>query len=98
MKPERTATICGHKIEEFYLAGSLAVYIDEQCTVESFNTACARVNIDCLREARKALKKVAYICENMISDEKELGEQLEIVARTNLAGEQQERESGGKDE
>jgi len=45
MKPERSKTIDGHVVEEFYWSGRLVVYVDnERVDGVSFEDACLRVD------------------------------------------------------
>lgn len=46
MAPERKRIIDDHKVEEFYWASKLVVYIDNRLTHESFDDACNRLQIE----------------------------------------------------
>lgn len=46
MTPERKKTIDGTKVEEFYWAGKMVVYIDNQRTDESYDAACKRLEAE----------------------------------------------------
>ena len=41
MSPDRKDTINGHRIEEFYWAGRMVTYVDNQLTSASYDAACA---------------------------------------------------------
>lgn len=43
MYPKRETTVKGHKIEEFYWAGSMVVYVDNHLVHESYNQAIQRL-------------------------------------------------------
>ena len=43
MTPQRSATVNGHKVEEFYWNGRMVVYVDNAKTVESYSQALSRV-------------------------------------------------------
>lgn len=43
MTPDRKKTINGYKIEEYYWAEKMVVYIDNRVTEETFEEACKRI-------------------------------------------------------
>lgn len=43
MSPERTCTIKGRKIAEYYWAGKYPVYVDNRLTEGSYEEVCARI-------------------------------------------------------
>lgn len=46
MSPERKTIIDDRKVEEFYWAGKLVVYIDNRLTDETYEAACKRLNLE----------------------------------------------------
>lgn len=46
MSPDRVKVIDDHKVEEFYWAGKMVVYIDNQLTDETFERACNRLDLE----------------------------------------------------
>ncbi len=43
MTPERTRTINGRKISEYYWAGEYPVYVDRRLVEGTFDEVCARI-------------------------------------------------------
>jgi len=43
MSPEREAVINDHKVQEYYWAGEMVVYVDYQLTEETFEEASKRL-------------------------------------------------------
>lgn len=46
MSPDRVKVIDEHKVEEFYWAGKMIVYIDHHLTEETFEQACNRLDLE----------------------------------------------------
>jgi hypothetical protein len=46
MTPERTKVIDDTKIEEFYWAGKMVVYVNNQLTPGSFDQVCNRLDLE----------------------------------------------------
>ena len=46
MTPDRTITIDGNRVEEFYWAGRMVVYINNHSTEETFEQACKRLALE----------------------------------------------------
>lgn len=46
MTPERSKVIDGSRVEEFYWAGKMVVYIDSTLTGETFEQACKRLDLE----------------------------------------------------
>lgn len=46
MTPDRKTIIDDRKVEEFYWAGRLVVYIDNHLTDETYEAACKRLNLE----------------------------------------------------
>ena len=53
MTPERSTSINGRRIDEFYWHGEMVVYIDHRATEESYDDAVARLQEEGLAEAAK---------------------------------------------
>jgi hypothetical protein len=50
MTPERQATIAGVTVKEFYWAGDMVVYVNNQHVEDTFDHACAELRV--LEDAR----------------------------------------------
>lgn len=46
MRPERTDTINGHTVAEYYWAGDMVVYLDGRATEMGFDQACEQLRIE----------------------------------------------------
>lgn len=46
MSPDRVKIIDDQRIEEFYWAGRMVVYIDNKLTDETFDQACNRLDLE----------------------------------------------------
>lgn len=46
MSPDRVKIIDGNRVEEFYWAGKMVVYINNRATDETFEKACSRLDLE----------------------------------------------------
>jgi hypothetical protein len=63
MTPERTLTVNGKKVEEFYWAGKLIVYVDHHLVETDFDTTCQSLLLPGQKIVKNLMSKRPVILE-----------------------------------